>query len=476
MNTEKNEKIVPLKIKLGYTIGSIGDSTVYNIVISFLSFFLTTVAGISPAVAGGIISIAIAWDAITDPMLGLMVDHSRSRHGKRRPFIIGSLVPLCASIVFLFLNVNLPQTAKNLYYLIVVLVFWTAYTAFNIPYYSLGSVITNDDDERTKISGWRETMGFIGIFCGTSVPTFLVGKFLEANLSDTQAWLYAAIVAALIAFVAIFTMWRTTRGREPQNEQIIANAEKQSLKQTLKGMLGLMTMRSYIVIILSALFCNVYMTLFNSDMLYYTSFVMGISEAQASILFTVMSICSIAMIPFITRAAIHSDKRNVYVGCMGFSGIIMVLAKFTGIPGTAFAIAYVIAVSVGTSAYWLFIFNFLYDVVDLDEFRTGKKRDGFIMSYYSLLLKLGGALASLILGFLMQAGGFDPEAAVQSAQAIGTIESLFTIYPGIFMLLSGLVMLLSPANRKRVDALRAAKEKKQAGEPYDTSDFKELLK
>lgn len=471
---EKEKKVVPLGLKLGYTIGSVGDSTAYNIVISFLSFFLTTIAGISPAIAGTISSIAIAWDAVTDPILGTMVDTSKSKKGKRRPFIGMSLIPMVVSIIFLFAKVDFPQAQKNIYYLIVVLIFWTSYTAFNIPYYSLGSVITNDDDERAKIAGFREAMGFIGIFCGTSVPTFLVGKLTKAGWSDAHAWSAAAVAAGVIVLVSIGIMWRATKGHEPIDEQM--SVERFTVRGTISGIVSLMKTKPYVLIILSALFCNVYMTLFNSDMLYYTSYVMGISESSASILYAIQSACSICLIPFVTKLAMNHDKRNIYVACMAGSGVVMILAKFIGIRTLPMAIAYIIIVGIGTCAYWLFIFNFLYDVVDLDEFKTGKKRDGIIMSYYALLLKLGGAAASLVLGFLMQAGGFDPEAAKQSVKAIGTIESLFTVYPGIFMMLAGLVMLLSPVTRKRIEALREAQEKKIKGLPYDISEFEEVLK
>lgn len=470
----KEKKVVPLGLKLGYTIGSIGDSTAYNIVISFLSFFLTTIAGISPAIAGTISSIAIAWDAVTDPALGVMVDLSKSKKGKRRPFIGMSLIPMVVSIIFLFMKVDFPQAQKNIYYLVVVLIFWTSYTAFNIPYYSLGSVITNDDDERAKIAGFREAMGFVGIFCGTSVPTFLVGKLTKAGWTDARAWGAAAVVAGLIVLVSVGMMWRATKGHEPIDEQM--TAEKFTVRGTLNGISSLMKTKAYVLVILSALFCNVYMTLFNSDMLYYTSYVMGISESSASILYAIQSACSICLIPFITKLVMSHDKRNVYVACMAGTGAVMILAKFIGVRTIPMAIAYIIIVGIGTCAYWLFIFNFLYDVVDLDEFKNGKKRDGIIMSYYSLLLKLGGAVASFVLGILMQVGGFDPEAAEQGAKAIGTIESLFTIYPGVFMMLAGLVMLLSPVTRKRIEALREAQARKEQGLPYDTAEFEEVLK
>lgn len=466
---------VPLVTKIGYSAGSIGDSAAYNIVISFFSFFLTTVAGISPAVAGSIIAAAIVWDAITDPLMGVLIDRSRSKYGKRRPFIIGSLAPMSAAIVLIFVNFDASQTVRNIYYVLAVFLFWTAYTAFNISFYSLGIVLTVDDDERIKIAGWREVMAFIGVFVGTSVPTAIVGELGKRGMDSTRSWIIAASVVAVIIIVSVLIMWRATFGKEPRMEEVSEQASH-SIRESIAGIWELTHLKPYVIIILSALFACVYMTIFNSDLLYYTSFVIGVSETAASVLFTVMSFVSIGLVPLLAKAGMVVDKRTVYIACMAFSGIIMIAAKFTGIPNLNWAIAYIVVVCIGTAAYWMFIFNFLYDVVDLDDFRHGKKRDGIIMSYYSFILKLGGALASFIMGLLLQNAGFDSEAAEQSVEAVDTIASLFTLYPGVFMLLSGLVMLISPATRTRMDLLHAAHEKKLKGEQYSTVGFEKLLK
>ena len=114
----------------------------------------------------------------------------------------------------------------------------------------------------------------------------------------------------------------------------------------------------------------------------------------------------------------------------------MIAAKFIGISSLTMAIVYMIIVSIGSAAYWMFIFNFLYDVTDYDEVKSGKRKDGIIMSFYSFLLKLGGAVASLVMGLALEAGGFVADAAEQSTSALSTIESMFTLFPGIFVLIS----------------------------------------
>lgn len=304
----ENKKKLPFSKMLGYSIGAMGDYTAYGFIFTFLSFFLTTVAGVDPAVSGIIISIAIVWDAITDPICGMCMDSFRSKHGKRRAFIGMSVIPLGASIVLLFLNVDLAPAVKNVYYCLMVLVFWTAYTIWNIPYYSLGAVITEDDGERTKISGIRQVTGFIGTFCASSLPTFLVGKMVEKGMQTDTAWLYVAIFIAVIVVVTINLMLHSTKGQEPIEETY--TVEKQTIKSLLKQIGEVMRLKPYLIIIAAALFTNVYMALFNSSVMYYTTFCLGISEVQASILFTVQTITSIALVPFLTKAALVFDRST----------------------------------------------------------------------------------------------------------------------------------------------------------------------
>lgn len=430
---------------VGYSVGATGDYIAYGFIFNFLSFYLTTVAGIDPVVAGGIISIAVVWDAITDPIVGLFTESVRSKRGKRRAVIKTSVAPLGASVVLLFTNVGLESGAKTVYYALMVLLFWTFYTLWNIPYYSLGSAITSDDEQRTKISGIRQVTGFIGTFVATSVPTFLVGQFVAQGLSQGTAWLYVALLVASVIVVTILIMLRSTRGVEPIDEDA---PKRRTLREAAAEILSVLRMKSYLVIVAAALFTNTYMALFFASILYFASFNLGLTETQSSALYTVQTFTSIALVPFLTKAALKFDKRIVYTTAMSFSGLVMIGAKFVGIEGYVSVLIYMGLASVGPAAYWMFIFNFLYDVVDVNEQMTGKRHDGVIMSFYSFLLKLGGALASFVLGVLLSRSGFDGETATQTESARAMIESLFTILPGIFLLLAGVVMIASPLTLK----------------------------
>lgn len=450
MKKESNK--LSYKAMLGYSIGAWGDYTAYGFIYSFLSFFLTTIAGVSPAVSGMIISAAVVWDAITDPIAGVLMDNLKCKYGKRRPFIATSIIPLGASIVLLFLNIDCAQSLKNIYYFVLVLVFWTSYTIWNIPYYSLGAVIAKSDEERTKIAGIRQVAGFIGTFCSSTVPTFLVGKFLETGMKNDTAWFYIGVIVAAIVVITIVIMWRSTRGLEAVEH--VAHKERQSIKSLLSDIGKVMRLKPYLIVIVCALCMNVNMALFNSNVMYFGKYNLGVGETQVSMIFLAQNITSIALVPVLTKLGLKFDKKSVFVTCMCISGITMIAAKFIGISSLTMAIVYMIIVSIGSAAYWMFIFNFLYDVTDYDEVKSGKRKDGIIMSFYSFLLKLGGAVASLVMGLALEAGGFVADAAEQSTSALSTIESMFTLFPGIFVLISGLIVVLTPLTRKKMGEIQ----------------------
>lgn len=109
---------------LAYGVGSLGDSLSYNIFYSYFIYFITTFAGIRPAAAGVISFVAVAWDAVTDPLIGYVSDHSHSKHGRRCPFLLMYSVPMGLTVFALFYNPTLSESEKVLYYLVANILFW----------------------------------------------------------------------------------------------------------------------------------------------------------------------------------------------------------------------------------------------------------------------------------------------------------------------------------------------------------------
>ena len=119
---------------VGYGIGAIGEGIGYNVFFSFFSFFLTTIAGIQPAVAGVISMAAVLWDAVTDPIIGLWSDRTKNPRGRRRPFIMTGSVLLCASVTLLFTNIEMSQNMKVVYFIVMNIFYWVTLTSCVIPH------------------------------------------------------------------------------------------------------------------------------------------------------------------------------------------------------------------------------------------------------------------------------------------------------------------------------------------------------
>ena len=182
MSNRQESKALRMGCTIGYGIGAIGEGIGYNVFFSFFSFFLTTVAGIPPAVAGVISSVAVLWDAVTDPMIGSWSDTTRNPKGRRRPFIMTGSVLFGVSIAMVFFNFDIPVGLKTVYFILANGFYWIALTSCVIPHISLGSELTDDFNERTKLRSCAVTLMGIGTLIVTNAAGGINTGFRPGNL------------------------------------------------------------------------------------------------------------------------------------------------------------------------------------------------------------------------------------------------------------------------------------------------------
>ena len=155
-----NAPKLSFKEKLGYGLGDTASHFAWDMAGMFLFFFFTDVYGISAAMAGTIMLVARIWDAISDPLIGIISDRTQTKHGKFRPYMIWFAVPMGISLVLLFTTPDFDETGKIIYATIMYLLLSTTYTAVNLPYSALSGVMTADSTERTKLNQYRFFLGF----------------------------------------------------------------------------------------------------------------------------------------------------------------------------------------------------------------------------------------------------------------------------------------------------------------------------
>ncbi len=229
--SKKEEQVKSFNMgdKIGYAFGDFGCATFFAFVSSYLMVFYTDVLGISAAAVGTLFIVARFWDAINDPIMGVLLDKAEAtRHGKFRPYVVRFGVPMVIVGILAFTAIpGLPDNMKLPYAYVTYILYGMLYTAVNIPYGSLASVMTNDSDERTALSTFRN----LGSMLANVLVMILVPKIIFNAQGEVTAegFITCAVILAIISTISFFFNFRLTRERIVHK----VNNNKKSIGQTI---------------------------------------------------------------------------------------------------------------------------------------------------------------------------------------------------------------------------------------------------
>ena len=209
------EKRLTLREHLGYGIASMGDSITYVFVGSFLMFFLTTVAGISPASAGVISALGSVFSAVSNPIIGYASDQVYTKYGRRRPALLVFALPLGAVVTLLFTDVPLHGTAKVLYYGIFLLLFWFVYTGFFVPYNALGAAYTTNYDDRTRLRLFASMFNSFGNLISLGAPAALSAFLIARGFGQGPAWTSVGALIGVVAAASLLITFAASKEKDP---------------------------------------------------------------------------------------------------------------------------------------------------------------------------------------------------------------------------------------------------------------------
>ena len=213
--------------------------------------------------------------------------------------------------------------------------------------------------------------------------------------------------------------------------------------------------------------------LFTSMYIYYLSYNVGMTEAQSA---TVMLVyCFMVMAVSAVYGKIRMEKKNVVVGATLICGIALCVSKFLPV-GKAGVYVLFFLFALAISAYFVQIYSMVYDVCDIDEFKSGGGRDGVIVSLFYFIGKFIGGIAMAAVGWILEFSKYDAASFEQTPETLSGIASGALMLPGILMIIGALVMVKYPVNSKNFNALRGAIDARHEGKEYSTEDFEELLK
>lgn len=478
-------KKLSVKTKIGYGIGCVCDNTLYTLSGTYLLLYLTTVAGVQPALAGTISAVGSVWEALVGPIMGSLSDNTVSRFGKRKPFMMFAAIPVAVITSLLFTTINAGPAVKGIYYTVAIILFWTSFSMEFVPYMSWGADLTDDYHERTSLRAYSYVFGQVGMLIGMVLPTIIVDWAMNLGKSTQQSWqlvgMFCGIAAGAALLISAFSV-KNTDLKKDDPELIRMKAEKKAESEKHRGVhplkravmilkefasiLKLKAMRYLLAASMLYLIAN---TLFSSDRVFFMTYNMVMSQKEISLIMLVITFSGILFVPFISGLSRKTDKKTVFMAGIGLAGVMMMAMRAVRIDGLNGIVAVSLMYSLANTCYWQLMPSMIYDIAEIEEMESGESHAGAVISFQALSESVCIAIGLQILGIILELSGFDeslpsPLAAngdaslLQPETALTWVSNSFTLLPGIFMVLVGLVMLGYPVTEKSLEALRSKKK------------------
>ena len=447
----REERPFGLKDKLGYMFGDFGNDFTFIFASSYLMVFYTKVLGISGAVVGGLFLAARVVDAFTDVTMGRLVDRLKpAADGRFRPWIRRMCVPVAvaSTLMYAYFVKDFPYALK-LIYVVVTYLLWGSfcYTAINIPYGSMASVISSDGGDRASLSTYRGVGANLAtLIIGTLGPLFVFAEDEAGNqiVNPVRMGLMAAFfgLCAIVCYLLCYKLC-VERVSFPSRQKE-KGAGKNLVKSLLRNRPLLSLVGAALVLLLA--------TLIGQAMNNYL-FLDYFRNAKAMAALNLVGVAGILLLaPFVSRIAVKMGKRESGAISMLFAGIMYLIIFVVRTKSIVlFMVLYFIA-NLGVGFFNLIIWAYITDIIDYQEVVTGKREDGTVYAIYSFARKLGQALAGGVGGFALTAIGYVSDATMQTTAVSERIYSVATLVPAVsYLIVFGVMLKFYPLTKRVVE-------------------------
>lgn len=485
-----NSKLTKSK-KVGYAFGIFTESLIYNMFYTYYLAFLIEIVGIQAKFASIVIFISIAWDAITDPIIGNYSDRGGVDKRKLMKF---SILPLGVIFIVAWTSIGAglsSQTIKILVYTVISMLLWVFYTIYTIPYYAVVAELTEDYDERTSIRSLSSLLNAGAVGLGNVLPALVpTVAILLGEKFKSESY---AVIAAIISIMAValgFICVGSLKGvytPKPVN----ANSKKLGIKDTFKSFSDILRLKPAKFFFLFVFFFLTASSMIQANLTYMVVDCIGMEYDTGIVYVIITMVLSMAIVvPIVERVANKTDRRTA---CLIFLTITMmgeIAAKIIGLDATigGFKIMTIVCAALlgmGAGTFWTLFYAMGYDLVELDEFKTGERREAIITALPQLIQKFGSAFGILLAGQLLSAYGYNSSQDIAGKESlipvvtdphiVNGMENISTIIPAGFLAISIIALVFYPMTRKNIEKLMTALNKKRVGEDYSTDGLDKLL-
>jgi sugar (glycoside-pentoside-hexuronide) transporter len=416
----------------------------------YLLPFYTDVVQLAPWLAGLGKMLGMAWDGVNDPVAGYLSDRTRTRLGRRRPFMLAAALPLGLAFGALWSSPSRLGAGFGFLYLVLAFVVMdTAFTLYATPYLALGAELSADYDERTQLAASRAFFHVGGLFLGVAVPGAVLARFADNPATGFRMMGFA--LGAGMTVVALVT-GLVLRERRPPEE----SAPPASWRTFADGFMATFRNDAFRVLIVAFAFIllggGLYQTLLPYAFKYWL--VRPDLVARVPVIFM---IASVASLPLWTQLARRLGKDRAMRLCILWAAVALGLTPLVldAGMGQARMLVFIGLAGLGNGGWMVLPVALTADVIDCDELETHRRREGAYFGVWTLVMKWAGAIAAGVVGVALELLGYVPNEN-QSASTILGIKVLYGPVPAALMLAAFVVFLRFPLTRERHAAVQAA--------------------
>nr|AIA99573.1 hypothetical protein [uncultured bacterium contig00010(2014)] len=440
-----------LSEKIGYGLGDWASSMFWKIFSYYLPFFYSNIFGLTLKDAALLLLVTKIYDAVTDPMMGVIADRTRTRWGRYRPWLLWMALPFAVIGVLTFTTPMASYSGKLVWAYATYLAMMTAYTAINVPYGAMLGVVTVDSREKTVFSSYRMFFAYAGSF----VAVAMFEPLVNLTGGGSSGWQRAMIVVGAIVMVLFWGCFALT------HEHVKPAAEREN-GSVGRDLLHLATNGPWWILFAAAIGVLIFNSIRGGAAAYFFKDFVDGAPLMSNVVFTaglflaVGEIANMLGVVLAVPLSAKFGKKRTYIGAIAVTAILG--AAFFFVPATVTGywtmLALQIVISVAAGVTFPLLWSMYADVADHSELRHGRASTGLIFSSSSMAQKFGGALGSALILWLLAAFGYDTAGgATQSAEAITGVRLLMSWIPAAGSVIAAVAMMFYPLNEARISLI-----------------------
>ena len=419
---------------VAYGSGDLSFNLYFTFCSLFLLYFYTDVLGLSASVAGLIIMVALVWEGITDPAMGVIASRTRSRFGSYRPYLLFGAPVLALAFIAMFLPLELSGNALAAFCLATHILFRTVYTVVNIPFVALSARMSADSLDRSRLAGARMLFAILtGLFLAAATLP-MVTRFG----SGREGFLWVAALYAVIATLVLLNCFRKTHE---------AIGEAPDAHPTFWAMIGTVRSNRVFLLLLGAtLLGSIGYAMGGKALLYYMKYYAGSEETITIGLTVSLAAAALSMLIWV-KLTQRIGKRAVWLSGIAISAtgntLIFILAPKAG----PLLYGLLASTGVGSAAFVLSFWSMLPDIVEVGEWQTGLRAEGALVGFLAFTQKVALGIGTGLIGILLDVIGYVPNVQ-QTPDALTYIRGLATLAPAILAIGAGLFICFYPLDTR----------------------------